>query len=47
VRLAQGLIESLRETAQGIYLMPAFHRFDLAAEVVEFAQALAPAARGD
>ena len=45
VRLAQGLVESLQETAQGVYLMPAFHRFDLAAEVVEFATSCIPASK--
>jgi homocysteine S-methyltransferase len=47
VRQAQGLIESLQGQAQGIYLMPAFHRFDLAAEVIDFVKTLGPAARGD
>lgn len=44
VRLAQTLVESLLETSQGIYLMPAFHRFDLAAEVIEHVKLLSPAA---
>jgi homocysteine S-methyltransferase len=39
VHLAQELIESLLGTAQGIYLMPAFHRYDLAAEVIDWAKA--------
>jgi homocysteine S-methyltransferase len=35
VRLARELIESLHGAAQGVYLMPAFHRYDLAAEVID------------
>jgi homocysteine S-methyltransferase len=35
VGIALELIEQMRSWANGIYLMPAFHRFDLAAEVVE------------
>jgi methionine synthase I (cobalamin-dependent)/5,10-methylenetetrahydrofolate reductase len=35
VRVAVELIEQLREQVQGIYLMPAFNRFDYAAEIVE------------
>jgi homocysteine S-methyltransferase len=35
VRIAQDLIGRMRPFAQGIYLMPAFNRFDLAAEVIE------------
>ena len=38
IRLAQELTEALRGVAQGIYLMPAFHRYDLAAEVVDHAR---------
>ncbi len=43
VRLAKGLVESLLGAAQGVYLMPAFHRFDLAAEVIEHVKSIAPA----
>ncbi len=39
VRIAQELIGQIREWAQGIYLMPAFNRYDLAAEIVEYATA--------
>jgi homocysteine S-methyltransferase len=35
IRIAQELIAQFREWAQGIYLMPAFNRYDLAAEIVE------------
>ena len=35
VRIALELIERLREWGQGVYLMPAFNRYDLAAEVIE------------
>jgi homocysteine S-methyltransferase len=40
VRLAQGLVEALQGTTQGIYLMPAFHRYDLTAEVIDFVKSL-------
>ena len=42
VRIAQELIEGLAGEVQGIYLMPAFQRYDVAAEVVESARRLAP-----
>jgi len=35
VRIALELIEQMRPWAQGIYLMPQFNRYDLAAEIVE------------
>ncbi len=35
VRIAVELIEEIRPWAQGIYLMPAFNRYDLAAEIIE------------
>lgn len=35
IRIALSLVEQMREFANGIYLMPAFHRYDLAAEVIE------------
>ena len=35
VRIALELIEKMRPWAQGIYLMPQFSRYDLAAEIVE------------
>ncbi|MFP4343462.1 MAG: bifunctional homocysteine S-methyltransferase/methylenetetrahydrofolate reductase [Anaerolineales bacterium] len=35
VRIASEIIEQLRAWASGIYLMPAFNRYDLAAEIVE------------
>jgi len=35
VRIALELIEQIRPWASGIYLMPAFNRYDLASEVVE------------
>jgi len=47
VRLAGELLQALAGEIQGIYLMPAFQRFDLAAEVVDIARRLParPAAR--
>ncbi len=38
LRMAIDLVAALREMAAGIYLMPQFQRFDLAAEVVEAAR---------
>jgi homocysteine S-methyltransferase len=38
VQIAVEMIEQLRPWASGIYLMPAFSRYDLAAEVVEATQ---------
>ena len=35
VRIATELVEQVRPWAAGIYLMPAFNRYDLAAELVE------------
>jgi methionine synthase / methylenetetrahydrofolate reductase(NADPH) len=35
IRIAVDLIEKVKERAQGIYLMPAFNRFDYAAEIIE------------
>jgi methionine synthase / methylenetetrahydrofolate reductase(NADPH) len=35
VRIALELVESVRPWAQGVYLMPAFNRYDLAAEIVD------------
>ncbi len=35
VRMAIDLLAELRELVQGVYLMPAFNRFDLVAEVIE------------
>jgi methionine synthase / methylenetetrahydrofolate reductase(NADPH) len=35
VRIALELIAQMRSWAQGIYLMPQFSRYDLAAEIVE------------
>ena len=34
-RLAIELIQAMREQAQGIYIMPAFSRYDLAAEIID------------
>ena len=42
--MAEGLVAGLRDSgAAGIYLMPQFGRYDLAAEVVESARGRAPA----
>jgi methionine synthase I (cobalamin-dependent)/5,10-methylenetetrahydrofolate reductase len=38
VRIALELIEQMREWASGVYLMPAFNRFDLIAEIIEGAK---------
>ncbi len=35
VRLAQELLAELRDLVQGVYLMPPFGRYDLAAEVLD------------
>lgn len=39
VRIAVELVAEMRDWASGIYLMPAFNRYDLAAEVVEAVKA--------
>ncbi|GAB4534812.1 MAG: bifunctional homocysteine S-methyltransferase/methylenetetrahydrofolate reductase [Anaerolineae bacterium] len=41
VRMACELLEELAGLVQGIYLMPAFNRFDLAAEIIEQVRATA------
>jgi homocysteine S-methyltransferase len=38
VRVALELIEAMRPWASGVYLMPAFNRYDLAAEIIEGAR---------
>ncbi len=38
VRIALELIEQMRAWASGVYLMPAFNRFDLVAEIIEGSQ---------
>ncbi len=40
VRIALELIDQMRSWAQGIYLMPQFNRYDLAAEIVEGCKSL-------
>ena len=35
IKIAVELIQQFMETAQGIYIMPAFNRFDYAAEIIE------------
>jgi len=35
VRIALELVEKMRSWVQGIYLMPQFNRYDLAAEIIE------------
>ena len=35
VRIALRLVEQMRSFTRGIYLMPAFNRYDLAAEIIE------------
>ena len=39
VRIALELTDQMRQFARGIYLMPAFQRYDLAADIVEGAKA--------
>jgi homocysteine S-methyltransferase len=41
VRIAQELAEKLRHRSAGLYLMPQFGRYDLAAEIVEFVRGMA------
>jgi homocysteine S-methyltransferase len=43
VRIAQELTAELREVVQGLYLMPAFKRYDLVAEVIDAVYSAAPA----
>jgi homocysteine S-methyltransferase len=38
LRMASELATGMREVAQGLYLVPQFHRFDLSAEIVEAAR---------
>jgi homocysteine S-methyltransferase len=45
VRIALELIEQMRPWASGIYLMPQFNRYDLAAEIVEGCRKLVQASR--
>ncbi|HQE18221.1 MAG TPA: methylenetetrahydrofolate reductase, partial [Aggregatilineales bacterium] len=40
VRIAQELAEALRERAAGLYIMPQFGRYDLAADIVEHVRRL-------
>jgi homocysteine S-methyltransferase len=42
VRMAQDLLAELRGTVQGVYLMPPFGRYDLAAEVLDSVRAQTP-----
>ncbi len=42
VRMAQELLADLRGTVQGVYLMPPFGRYDLAAEVLDSVRATSP-----
>jgi homocysteine S-methyltransferase len=35
IKIAVELIEELRSEVQGVYLMPAFNRFDYASEIIE------------
>jgi homocysteine S-methyltransferase len=35
VQISVELIEQVRSWAEGVYLMPQFNRFDLAAEIIE------------
>jgi methionine synthase I (cobalamin-dependent)/5,10-methylenetetrahydrofolate reductase len=42
VRMARELLAELHDLAQGVYLMPAFNRFDLVAEVIEVTRPVSP-----
>jgi len=42
VRIAQELTAELQEFVQGLYLMPAFGRYDLVAEVIDVVRSVAP-----
>jgi homocysteine S-methyltransferase len=42
VNIALELVEEMRSWANGVYLMPAFNRFDIAAEVIEIATSTKP-----
>jgi len=35
IKIAIELVEEMARSVQGIYLMPAFNRFDYAAEIIE------------
>jgi homocysteine S-methyltransferase len=41
VCMARELLDELRELVQGVYLMPAFNRFDLVAEIIEGVKSVA------
>lgn len=45
VRIARQLLEALREEIQGVYLMPPFSRYDMAAEIIEAVRGPAQVAR--
>ncbi len=40
VEIGKELVEQIRQFAQGIYLMPAFNRFDHAAQIIEYVREL-------
>ena len=40
IEIALELVDALKSVAQGIYLMPAFNRFDYAAEIIESVKVL-------
>jgi 5,10-methylenetetrahydrofolate reductase len=42
VRMARDLLAELHDLVQGVYLMPAFNRFDLLADVIEVARPATP-----
>ncbi len=45
VHIAIELAEQIHTFAQGIYIMPAFNRFDYAAEIIEAVRSKEPASR--
>jgi 5,10-methylenetetrahydrofolate reductase len=42
VRMARELLVELGDLVQGVYLMPAFNRFDLVAEIIEVVRSAPP-----
>jgi homocysteine S-methyltransferase len=36
IKIAVELVDEMRDVFQGVYLMPAFNRFDYAAEIIDF-----------
>jgi homocysteine S-methyltransferase len=47
VRIAIELVEGLKDVVQGVYLMPAFNRFDYVAEIIEAVSGRKPSQTGN